>query len=248
MSNQNIYDNDTFFTGYQELRNNDLNYNTLLEQPAMAKMLPDLSEKTVLDLGCGYGHNCVDFVNNGAKRVIGLDISEKMLDVAKRESADKKIEYVNMSMTDISALNETFDFIYSSLAFHYIKDFDDFVKEIYSILNTGGQLLFSQEHPIITATIDGKGHFNKNIKGKNVSYTFSNYNESGERRIHWYVDDVIKYHRTFSDIINALLKAGFFIDEICEPVPEKWAIEKRPNIIKEYIKPNFLIIKARKNK
>lgn len=41
MSNQNIYDNDTFFEGYKALRAGETNYNDLLEQPAMAKMLPD---------------------------------------------------------------------------------------------------------------------------------------------------------------------------------------------------------------
>ncbi len=246
MDNQNIYDNEEFFNGYRALRNNEVNYNDLLEQPAMAKMLPDLTDKTVLDLGCGYGHNCIDFVRRGAKSVIGVDISEKMLEVAESESADEKIEYLNMSMTDIAILNKTFDFIYSSLAFHYIKDFDEFAKEMHSVLNDGGQLLFSQEHPIITSTIDGNGHFNKNLKGKRVSYTFSNYNEPGERKVHWYVDGVIKYHRTFSNVINALTKAGFVIEEVCEPTPEDWAVEKLPTIVKEYIKPNFLIIKAKK--
>lgn len=246
MSKQNIFDNEIFFEGYKALRDNEINYNDLLEQPAMAKLLPDLNGKSVLDLGCGYGHNCIDFVNRGAEKVVGIDISEKMLSVAREESSHGKIKYRNMSMTDISKLNEKFDFVYSSLAFHYVKNFDAFAKDIFSILNDGGQLLFSQEHPIITATVDGNGHFNKDENGTRVSYTFSNYNEPGERKIHWYVDGVVKYHRTFSGIINALTKAGFIIEEICEPVPETWAIEKLPTIVKEYIKPNFLIVKARK--
>ncbi len=246
MNSQNIFDNETFFNGYKALRDSDCNANDLIEQPAMRKLLPDLNRKTVLDLGCGYGHNCVDFVNRGADKVVGIDISEKMLSVAKEESAHSKIEYRSMSMTDILKLGETFDFIYSSLAFHYVEDFDTFAKDMYSVLNIGGQLLFSQEHPIITSTIDGAGHFNKNENGEKVSYTFSNYNQPGERRIHWYVDGVVKYHRTFSNIINALAKAGFVIEEVCEPTPEEWVIEKVPTWIKEYIKPNFLIIKAKK--
>lgn len=246
MSKQNIFDNEIFFEGYKALRDNEINYNDLLEQPAMAKLLPDLNGKSVLDLGCGYGHNCIDFVNRGAEKVVGIDISEKMLSVAREESSHSKIEYRNMSMTDISKLSDKFDFIYSSLAFHYVKDFDIFAKDMFSILNDDGQLLFSQEHPIITATVDGNGHFNKDENGNRVSYTFSNYNDPGERRIHWYVDGVVKYHRTFSGVINALVKAGFEIEEICEPVPEDWAIEKLPTIVKEYIKPNFLIVKARK--
>ncbi len=246
MSTQNIFDNQIFFDGYKALRDGDCNANDLIEQPAMRKLLPDLSGKSVLDLGCGYGHNCIDFLTRGAERVVGIDISEKMLSVAKRESVHEKIRYINMSMTDIGKLNEKFDFMYSSLAFHYVKDFENFSKEMYSALNLGGRLLFSQEHPIITATVDGKGHFNKDENGNRISYTFSDYNRSGERRVHWYVDGVIKYHRTFSDIITALAKAGFVVEEICEPTPEEWAIEKLPTMAKEYIKPNFLIVKARK--
>lgn len=246
MSTQNIFDNQIFFDGYKALRDGEFNANDLIEQPAMRKLIPDLSGKSVLDLGCGYGHNCIDFVHNGAKCVVGIDISEKMLKIANSESIHEKIRYINMSMTDIGNLSERFDFIYSSLAFHYVRDFNAFAETMYSVLNTGGYLLFSQEHPIITSTVDGKGHFNKDENGNRISYTFSDYNRSGERKVHWYVDGVIKYHRTFSDIINVLAKAGFRIEEVCEPVPEAWAIEKLPTMAKEYIKPNFLIVKARK--
>ena len=245
---QNIFDNETFFECYKKLRDSDTNSNDLLEQPAMRKLLPDLTGKSVLDLGCGYGHNCVEFVQKGAAKVVGVDISEKMLAVAKAESTDEKITYLNMSMTDIETLGEKFDLIYSSLAFHYVEDFDTFAKMMYNCLNSGGQLLFSQEHPIITATVDGKGHFNNDKNGNRISYTFLDYHRTGKRVTTWYVDGVVKYHRTFSDIINALTNAGFVIEQVVEPLPEQWAIEKLPTMAKEYIKPNFLIVKAGKVK
>ena len=75
MSKQNIFDNETFFNGYKQLRENDANYNDQLEQPAMNELLPDVFGKTVLDLGCGYGHNCLGFVRKGAISVIGIDIA-----------------------------------------------------------------------------------------------------------------------------------------------------------------------------
>ncbi len=246
MSNQNIYDNEIFFAGYSELRSREINSNTMLEQPAMKELLPELNGKAVLDLGCGCGSNCLEFVLNGAKRVVGVDISEKMLEVAKKEATDEKIEYKNMSMTDISTLDEKFDLIYSSLAFHYIEDFAKLCEDMYALLNENGTLMFSQEHPLITATIDGNGHYNKDESGRKISYTFSNYNEPGERYVHWYVDGVKKYHRTFSDTINALAKAGFKIEEVCEPKPQPWAMEKWPALYDEYIKPSFLIVKAGK--
>lgn len=247
MNEQNIFDNETFFNGYRELRSTDANYNEQLEQPAMSKLLPDIYEKSVLDLGCGYGHNCIDFVKRGALNVVGIDISKKMLEVAEKESSDEKITYLNMSMTDISILTQKFDLIYSSLAFHYVNDFARFAKDMYSLLNDGGYLLFSQEHPLVTATFSGEHHYNKDEKGNYLSFTFSNYNEPGKRDTFWYVNGVEKYHRRFSDIINALCSAGFIIDTVCEPVPDTKATQKIPTIlVKEKIKPSFLIIKAKK--
>ena len=247
MSDQNIYDNEMFFDGYKHLRETDANYNDQLEQPAMAELIPDISGKSVLDLGCGFGHNCIDFVKRGAKGVVGIDISEKMLDTAKKESADEKIKYINMSMNDIGGLKEKFDLVYSSLAFHYVEDFNRLAENIYSLLNDGGYLLFSQEHPFVTATLGGHKHYNKDDSGNYTSFTFSNYGQPGKRDTFWYVDGVEKYHRRFSDIITALCRAGFIIDTVCEPVPSKKANEKVPFIFeKEQIKPTFLIVKARK--
>jgi SAM-dependent methyltransferase len=246
VSNQNIYDNQEFFDGYFALRDRNDCYNDLLEQPAMADMLSDLADKAVLDLGCGYGHNCVDFIKRGAKKVIGIDISSKMLEVAKKESVHPNIEYINMSMTDISLIKEKFDLVYSSLAFHYIEDFAKLTNSICDLLNVGGELLYSQEHPIITATFDGKGHFNRDENGNRICYTFSNYNQSGKREIHWFIDGVVNYHRPMGEIITTIAKAGFLIEEVNEPTPKEWAIEKLPSIKKEFLKPNFLLIKARK--
>ena len=147
-------------------------------------------------------------------------------------------------MNEISKIKEKFDFIYSSLAVHYIENFQALAGNIYDLLNPGGSLLYSQEHPIMTATVDGKCYWNRDEDGNRISYTFSNYNQPGLRKSHWYVDGVEKYHRTLGDIITTLAKTGFFIDEVVEPVPEKWAVEKLPSIQREFLKPNFLIIKA----
>ena len=243
---QNIFDNQAFFDGYKALRERDDNLNLLLEQPAMKRLLPDMAGRSVLDLGCGYGHNCMDFVKRGAAEVVGVDISGKMLEIAKTESPNEKIRYINMSMTDIKSLDRRFDVIYSSLAFHYIEDFAGFAADIYDVLNSGGWLLFSQEHPIPTATIDGKGHFNFDENGERTSYTLSDYHREGKRVISWFVDGVVKYHRTFGSIVTALAKAGFVIDTVEEPLPEEWALKKLPSLNREFIKPNYLIVKARK--
>lgn len=243
---KNIFDDEQFFSEYQELRRKEQNSNDLIIDPALDALLPDVTGKAVLDLGCGDGKHCADFIDRGAKSVVGIDISEKMLHLARAEHARDAIRYLNMSMTEIADLRETFDLIYSNMAFHYIEDFAAFAKTLFGVLHPGGTLLFAQEHPIITATIDGKGHFNKLPSGRKLSYVFSDYGIPGERVTRWFVEGVVKYHRRVSDIINALINAGFVIERVEEPLPEPWVIEKYPAYADEYIKPTFLIVKAHK--
>ncbi len=242
---QNFFDNDTVFSGYCELRESENNCNTLMEQPEMAKLLPDLSGKRVLDLGCGFGHNCVDFVKRGASSVTGIDISHKMLEVACSESAHPAIDYRCLSMTEISSLDGGFDLVYSSLAVHYIKDFPALMHDISSLLNKGGTLLFSQEHPIYTASKDGQGHYILDEQGNKSGYCFSHYLVSGKREDEWFIKGRVYYHRTFSDVVNAVTDAGLVIQRICEPVPDAEMIARRPRSDTLH-KPLFMIVKAAK--
>lgn len=61
MREQNIYDDPSFFDGYQKLRQNPSAANDLVEKPALFSLLPDVAGKAVVDLGCGYGENCREF-------------------------------------------------------------------------------------------------------------------------------------------------------------------------------------------
>lgn len=43
----------------------------------------DLDGKTVIDFGCGEGHECVELARRGARKVIGVDIRPEFLDRAR---------------------------------------------------------------------------------------------------------------------------------------------------------------------
>ena len=241
-ASQNIFDDPVFFASYRQLRERDDNHNILIEQPAMARLIPNLEEMHILDLGCGCGGNCLDFVHRGAHHVLGIDLSEKMLAAAREEASNPRIEYRRMDLCDLSGISEQFDMVYSSLAFDYIEDISKLFLEIYDLLKPGGILLFSQEHPLNTAD----GFFNRNEAGERVSYTSFDYNRAGKKSVSWFVDGVEKYHRPMGEILTAVARAGFFIETVCEPVPSEEALTKRPELAKEYIEPCFLIVRARK--
>ena len=246
MPEQNIYDNQTFFDGYRKLRENPFSANIVIEKPALFSLCPDLHGQSVLDLGCGYGENCREFAEMGAKHIVGIDISKKMLEIAKEENSLEYIEYINMSMSELHKLNDSFHTVCSSLAFHYIENLDKLLTDIYNLLENDGLLIFSQEHPLSTA-LKQKLLWSRNANGDILHYNLTHYGDSGQRSTEWIVDNVVKYHRSFSDIFNALISTRFIIEKVLEPIPDPEIMKKVPAYQKDIHKPDFLLLKARKS-
>ena len=245
MAQQNIYDNEIFFEGYKKIRENEVNANNLFEIPALFSMMPELEGKRVLDLGCGFGEHCKKFVDCGAQRVVGVDISEKMLAVANEENCDLRITYHNMPMEEIGQLQERFDIVISSLAIHYVEAFEGVIKSVYNLLEDGGVFIFSQENPLCTCHAGGD-RWTRDEKGKKLHVNLSNYGVEGERESVWFVDNVKKYHRIFSTIVNTLIQTGFSIEKMIEPLPSEGLLEKYPDYADLFHKPDFLVVKVRK--
>lgn len=246
---QNIYDIKIFSEAYDKMRyeNRGKNANDLVEIPNFRKLIPDLNNKKVLDLGCGYGENDIYCRKLGAKAVLGIDISEHMLKIAMNNNKDKGISYKLMAMEDIGKLEEKFDVVISSLAIHYVKNYDKLIKDIYDLLNEDGILIFSIDHPLRIANKFEPWMEKKytEINGK-WFLLVSDYNREGIREKEWNGVMVKKYHRNFSSLINGLVNSGFKIDEILEPIPDEEAIKIIPKYINQYDRPYFLFIRAKK--
>lgn len=243
MGKQNIYDNQIFFENYKQLRSKSDNANILFEIPALTSLLPEVQGLKVLDLGCGFGDHCRLLIDKGAEKVVGLDISQKMIEVAEVENKSSKIEYINLPMEELTLIGQKFDLVVSSLAFHYVEDFEGLIKDIYNILEDGGYLVFSQEHPLATSYSTGE-RWTKNNKGEKIYANISNYGREGERNIGWFVEGVKKYHRTFSTILNVLIQVGFKIEKIVEPLPNDDIIDSYPKYNDLFHKPDFLLLKV----
>jgi len=80
--------------------------------------------RTVLDIGCGPGHYCVEFLKQG-KTVVGLDVADGMLQIAKQKTAayekEGKISYILDGYMEHS-FTERFDASCLMGFFDYIKD------------------------------------------------------------------------------------------------------------------------------
>lgn len=244
----NVYDNNEFFSSYEKMRDSDNNANDLLETPTILSMMPKVKDKKILDLGCGDGRIDEVLVKSGAKQVYGIDISNNMIKLAKERNLDN-CDFELLPMEEISKIDDKFDIVYSSLAFHYVEDLDSLLKDIYALLNKGGILLFSMESPLNTATIiDDKNVDNKVSINKKSYYLLSDYCNEGERKVFWQDIYMTKYHRTYATVINLLIKNNFDILEVRDSVVSKQTIKLNPKFKNQLDKPYFTFFKVKKRK
>ena len=244
---QNIYDNPRFYAGYNTMREAQSGLNEVLEQPAMSLLLPENIHGNILDLGCGDGGQCEKLLNLGADSVVGVDISQNMIQAAKKRlNGCDHIKLHCISIEDFTASENSFDIIVSSLAFHYVADIESLFHNIHTWLKDSGLLIFSIEHPIATCSQGIHPGWHRNENNEKTHWQVDSYSDESERKSHWFVDDVIKYHRKISTIANALIDSGFCILRMLEPHALETAEKEKPSLLEERKRPPFLLIKARK--
>ena len=247
MSKQNIYDNETFFEDFKSIRSNEVNFNDLIETPILLAMLPDLHGKTILDIGCGMGQHAKQYSDMGASSVLGIDISEKMLEYAKKHSSSDNITYRKMALEDICELNTKFDLVTSSLVFDYVEDFDELMGNVYTLMKDNAEFVFSMSHPMSTAYDGQYPRYTRSESGERLYANINNYFVEGQRKITWVVDNYELYHRTFSSLLNSMIKAGFLIEECQESHISDELRNRYPDMFGGTIhRPDFVFFRCKK--
>ncbi|EFA84785.1 methyl transferase [Heterostelium album PN500] len=160
---QNIYDNPEFFERYNTTFDREYKEEEIqtwdagaLDWPKLKQMLPkSINGMDVADLGCGFGYFSRWAHKNGAKSVVGYDLSENMLQNARKLTGAgcPSIKFIKEDMENIE-LRDTYDLIFSSLAIHYVSDIGKLFGKLGRAVRPGGYLVFSVEHPIMTAPLE----------------------------------------------------------------------------------------------
>jgi len=240
---------------YETFNNSEDSYSYNIEWPCVKQLLPELGKKTVVDLGCGTG--IFTFLLEGflPEQIIGIDLSEEMLNIAKVKAGkmSSKAEFI---CYDASKCKEVIrmpvDFIFSSTTSHYIKNIGELFKNVAASLKNGGECVFSIIHPLYSAmypiehgdTFPDDEEWKVRYLDKSVRayiQPWLEYNDDYEDHLS------ISYHHTFSDYINAIIDAGLLIEEIREPMaPEKWKT-MQPDRYDSFMEtPVYMIIKMKK--
>ena len=224
-----VYDDPVFLAGYRVLRRDGLGLNSALEIPALAALLPPVAGLRVVDLGCGEGELAVRIAAADATAVTGVDLSASMLSRA-REHVSVRYVQTDIAVFDLPA--GSVDLVVSSLALHYVEDFDGLVARIARWLSSGGQFVFSIEHPVITAPLEA------------ADLVIDDYFDEGLRQRSWFVDGVQKYHRTVSSLLMTLRRHGFSLLAVEEPQPTAIQVETHPHLAIHRRRPPLLLVSA----
>lgn len=241
---ENKYDDQRFFQKYSEMSRSQQGLAGAGEWPELQKLLPDFRGMSVLDLGCGYGWHCKYAADHGAAQVLGTDISHRMLKTAMQRNSDPNIEYRLSAIEELRFPNASFDVVLSSLALHYVADFEALVQNISRWLKPDGQFIFSVEHPVFTAY--GSQDWYYDDQGNILHFPVDNYYLEGERTATFLSEQVVKYHRTLTTYLETLLRNGFQLQHVVEPQPPEHMMDL-PGMKDELRRPMMLLVSAKKH-
>jgi hypothetical protein len=122
-----------------------------------------------------------------------------------------------------------------------LHNLEGLLGEVRSALTPRGRLLFSVEHPIVTAPLQPR--WSDDVCGRK-SWPVSGYLREGERATDWLAKGVIKQHRTIATYVRLLLHQGFRLAHLEEWGPTPQQIEAQPWLAVERERPPFLLLAA----
>jgi 2-polyprenyl-3-methyl-5-hydroxy-6-metoxy-1,4-benzoquinol methylase len=107
---------------------------------------PNLTDASVLDLGCGLGALSANLAQRGAREVLGLDVDPHPIAFATRfipEAYPALANKIQFACRGIETLEDgqRFDFVFSKDAFEHILDLEGMVSHIHRLLRPGGRLV-----------------------------------------------------------------------------------------------------------
>ena len=232
-------------------------YRDLVNTPAFLTMLPEVSGLVGLDLGCGEGHN-TRLVSRRGAQVVGVDIAPTFLRAAlSEEPADPEgIGYVLADGARLPVRGQAVDFVVAFMSLMDVENPAGALAEAYRVLRPGGFIQFSILHPL---SLVPYRRWISDDDGERVALAIGGYFEGGLLEETWTFgaapEEVRRRHRPFraryvrrtiSGWLNEVARAGFSLEEVCEPLADEQTALAHPEVADTRIAPYFLILRARR--
>jgi cytosine/adenosine deaminase-related metal-dependent hydrolase/ubiquinone/menaquinone biosynthesis C-methylase UbiE len=143
----------------------------MLAERYLSRLLPDLSRKSVLDLGCGTGRWLERLAGVGVASLCGIDASSAMLEAAAAR-LPANVRLLRAELPSISVESDSMDLAVASFTLSYVKDLETCATELARVLRVGGDLFIADMHPETAATLGWSRSFSNG--GRTYELAFEN--------------------------------------------------------------------------
>ena len=140
---------------------NNFNPTRDLDQVATIESLSNLDFHKVLELGCGSGKN-TEWLITKADRLVGIDLSRNMLELAIKKINSKKVTFINADLNNRWPVkNNSFDLATINLTLEHIENLEHIFNSSFMKLTKGGKCFVCELHPK-KQLLGSKAQFEKN--------------------------------------------------------------------------------------
>jgi malonyl-CoA O-methyltransferase len=119
-----------------------------LSDSFVEKFLPDLTDKIVLDAGCGTGKFCRLAEEKRASKIVGLDLSPAMIKEAQLSC--RSTEFICSEISTAPLKESHYDVIICALVLGHIADVHAALENLLRGLKSGGSIIITDFHPFLT--------------------------------------------------------------------------------------------------
>jgi ubiquinone biosynthesis O-methyltransferase len=122
-----------------------LEYQQTVRSRMVISMLEAKPNEVILDVGCGNGRDLIQLATKGCK-CVGIDLSSKMIEEARKELLKNNIEGVKLEIGDATNLrfsNQIFDKVFASEVLEHIPDYNKAISEMARVLKPSGCLVIT---------------------------------------------------------------------------------------------------------
>jgi toxoflavin synthase len=126
-------------------------WRTFIESFSLMGLVGDVTGRTVIDVACGEGFYTRRLKQAGAERVLGVDVSEGMIELARAEEAARPlgIEYLGQDGKNLR-LGPKFDLAVAAYLLNYARDRNELAamcRSIAGCLKPGGRFVTVNSNP-----------------------------------------------------------------------------------------------------
>jgi ubiquinone/menaquinone biosynthesis C-methylase UbiE len=126
---------------------NNINPTRDLDKTVTKESLSNIDFFKVLELGCGSGKN-TEWLITKADKLVGLDFSKNMLDLARNKIKTDKVTFINTDLNENWPVNDnSFDLATINLTLEHIEILDHIFNSLFMKLTQGGKCFVCELHP-----------------------------------------------------------------------------------------------------